>query len=182
MGTSVWDLLHGVSRYTYPQWAEMLSPGLWSGYASVGFERCTSLDLQREEFYPSINMLCPGWSRSLDLLGAWEKLPSHSISNVSVWGFLTPGLLVHLGHTVHKLPSDFCRGSRSKSTVYVSRAPTQGFCPCWSSFNVQAETVPGERIVVGCMNTAVHDQAETIDWLCRVHCIRTFRPCEPQLY
>lgn len=129
MGTSVWDLLHGVSRYTYPQWAEMLSPGLWSGYASVGFERCTSLDLQREEFYPSINMLCPGWSCSLDLLGAWEKLPSHSISNVSAWGFLTPGLLVHVGHTVHKLPSDFCRGSRSKSTVYVSRAPTQGFCP-----------------------------------------------------
>lgn len=168
MGISVWDLLYGgVSRYTYPQWVEMLSPGLWSGYASVGFEYCTSFDLQREEFYPSINMMCPGRSCSLGLLGAWEKLPSHSISNVGAWGFLMPGLLVHVGHTVHKLPSNFCRGSRLKSIVYVSGASTQGFCLYWSSLNVQAETVPGERIVVGCVNTAVHDQAETTDWFCR---------------
>ena len=75
------------------------------------------LDLQREEFYFSINMLCLGRSCSLGLAGAWEKLSSHSISNVGAWGLLTPGLLVHVGHPAHKLSNNFQRGSRSKSAA-----------------------------------------------------------------
>lgn len=56
----------------------------------------------REEFYPRINMLCPGRSCSLGLAGAWDKLSSHSISNVGPWGLLTPGSLVPVGHPAHK--------------------------------------------------------------------------------
>lgn len=119
----------------------------------MAFECCTGLDLQREEFYPSINMLCPGRSCSLGLAGAWEKLPSHGISNVGAWGLLTPGLLVHVGHPAHKFSNNFQRGSGSKSTACVSWAPTQGCCLYWSSLNGQAAMVPGARMVVGPVNT-----------------------------
>lgn len=51
----------------------------------MGFECCMGLDLQREEFYSSINMLCHGRSCSMGLAGAWEKLSIHIISNVGTW-------------------------------------------------------------------------------------------------
>lgn len=86
----------------------------------MGFEHCTGLDPRREEFYPSINMLCPGRSCALGLAGAWEKLSSHSISNAGAWGLLTPGLLVHMGHPARKLSDNFQEGRRSKSTACVS--------------------------------------------------------------
>lgn len=135
-----------------PQRAEMLSPGLWSGYTSVGFECCMGLDLQREEFYPSINMLCHGRSCSLGLSGAWEKLSIHIISKVNMWGLLMPGLLVHLGCSAHTLSKNFQRGSKSKSIACISWAPTQGCCLHWSSLNRQGEMVPRVRMVVGPMN------------------------------
>lgn len=127
----------------------MLSQVLWSGHTSVGFECCMGLDLQRLEFYPSINMLCPGRSCSLGLAGAWEKLSSHSISNVGAWGLLMPGLLVHVDHPVHQLSSNIQTGSRSKSITCVSWAPTQGCCLCHSSINGQEEMASGARMVVG---------------------------------
>lgn len=136
-----------------PQWAEMLSPGLWSGYTSVGFECCMGLDLQREEFYPSINMLCHGRSCSSRLAGAWENLSIHIISNVDMWGLLMPGLLVHRGCSAHALSNNFQRDSKSKSIACVSWASTQGCCLHWSSQNGQAEIVPGVRMVVGPVNT-----------------------------
>lgn len=136
-----------------PQQAEMLSQGLWSGYTSVGFECCMGLDLQREEFSPSINMLCHGRSCSLGLAGAWEKLSIHIISNVGMWDLLMPGLLGHMGCSAHTPSNNFQTGSKSKSIAYISWAPTQGCFLHWSSLNGQAEMVPGVRMAVGPVNT-----------------------------
>lgn len=136
-----------------PQRAEMLSPGLWSGYTSVGFECCMGLDLQREEFYPSINMLCHGRSCSLGLTGAWEKLSIHIISNVGTCGLVMPSLPVHVGCSVHTLSNNFQRGSKSKNIACISWAPTQGCCLHWSSLKEQAEMVPAVRMAVRLVNT-----------------------------
>lgn len=61
--------------FAHPERPDLLSQcrrparGLWSGYTSVGSESCTGLDVQREEFYPSIYKLCPGSLRASRGLG-----------------------------------------------------------------------------------------------------------------
>lgn len=96
----------------------MLSQGLCIGYTSAEFECCVGSDVQREEFCPFINMLCPTRSCSLGLGGAWEKLARHNISNTDVWGLLMLGL--HMGHPAHKISNNFLRGSWLKSIAYIS--------------------------------------------------------------